>query len=65
MRMEIERRFLVDGRSNKPWRGDNYDNIVQYYLDAVNVDDGQVFFNGNKLASSDVCLLYTSPSPRD
>ena len=56
MRMEIERRFLVDGRSDKPWRGDDYDRIVQYYLDGVNVDDGQVFFDGKRLASSDFDL---------
>ncbi len=30
MRMEIERRFLVDGRSDKPWRGDNLTRLFNF-----------------------------------
>lgn len=56
MRMEIERRFLVDGRSDKPWRGDKFDQIVQFYLHDVKVIDGQVIWNGEELLSSDVDL---------
>ena len=35
--MEIERRFFIDGRSNKPWRDCiKSSSIKQYYLDFIN-----------------------------
>ncbi|MBT5255125.1 MAG: hypothetical protein HOL72_05120, partial [Euryarchaeota archaeon] len=56
--MEIERRFLVDGRSQKPWRSEaqNIHNIEQYYLQASNLNlDGE----GN-LCLSDVIMTNLS-----
>ena len=36
---EIERRFLVDGRGEKPWRNDvDIRQITQYYLDANDIE---------------------------
>ena len=58
--MEIERRFLVDGREEKPWRQhSDVFQIEQHYTvgDWLNVQGLTLTFEN--------CLLYTSPSPRD
>lgn len=56
--MEIERRFLVDGRTQKPWRSEakSIHNIEQYYLQASNLnldEDGY-------LCLSDVIMIRPS-----
>ena len=56
--MEIERRFLVDGRTQKPWRSEakSIHNIEQYYLQASNLNldaDGY-------LCLSDVIMIRPS-----
>jgi len=53
--MEIERRFLVDGRSQKPWRknAQGIHNIEQYYLQASNLNLDE---EGN-LCLSDVRMI--------
>lgn len=40
--VEIERRFLVDGRNDKPWQGGEYIEIQQYYLSEVTYENGEV-----------------------
>ncbi len=40
--VEIERRFLVDGRNDKPWQGGEYIEIKQYYLSEVTYENGEV-----------------------
>ncbi len=59
--MEIERRFLVDGRTQKPWRSEakSIHNIEQYYLQASNLNLDQ---DGN-LCLSDV--IMTRPSKEE
>ena len=59
--MEIERRFLVDGRTEKPWRSEakSIHNIEQYYLQASNLTLDQ---DGN-LCLSDV--IMTRPSKEE
>ncbi|NCG42712.1 MAG: hypothetical protein GWO84_04145 [Euryarchaeota archaeon] len=59
--MEIERRFLVDGRTHKPWRSEakSIHNIEQYYLQASNLNLDQ---DGN-LCLSDV--IMTRPSKEE
>ena len=40
MAIEIERRFLVDGRKDKPWRSEDSITMTQYYLsDVIHIDD--------------------------
>ena len=49
---EIERRFLVDGRSDKPWREcDSKINIKQYYLDsaALEINQQSIAYTGFEL----------------
>jgi CYTH domain-containing protein len=58
--MEIERRFLVDGRTQKPWRSEakSIHNIEQYYLQASNLNldaDGY-------LCLSDVIMIRPFPN---
>ena len=50
MGVEIERRFLVDGRGLKPWRGKNKSQIFQTYLDNVKHIDGEIRWSGFVLA---------------
>jgi len=53
--LEIERRFLVDGRSQQPWRNEaqSIHNIEQYYLRASNLN---LDAEGN-LCLSDVIMV--------
>lgn len=51
MGVEIERRFLVDGRGLKPWRGENKSRIFQTYLDNVKHVEGEIRWNGFVLAN--------------
>ena len=49
---EIERRFLVDGRGDKPWREcDSKINIKQYYLDsaALEINQQSIAYTGFEL----------------
>ena len=51
---EIERRFLVDGRAEKPWRNtDEKLQITQYYLDANDIlfRDSAIFYRNEVLVS--------------
>lgn len=51
--MEIERRFIVDGRIDKPWRdGFDSNHIRQYYIpyDSFTVLENRLLFDGSKLA---------------
>ncbi|MED6338860.1 MAG: CYTH domain-containing protein [Candidatus Thermoplasmatota archaeon] len=51
---EIERRFLVDGRSNKPWRNSTEKfQIAQYYLDSKDIEfhDLAINYRGVSLVS--------------
>ena len=47
--VEIERRFLVDGRNDKPWQGGEYIEIQQYYLSEVTYENGEATWSGQKL----------------
>ena len=50
--MEIERRFIVDGRTDKPWRnGSNSNHIRQYYIpyDRFALSENCLLFDGSKL----------------
>ncbi len=49
MGIEIERRFLVDGRNEKPWRGGKSSTLSQCYLANVSHVDGKIMWNGNLL----------------
>ena len=47
---EIERRFLVDGREDKPWREcQSKINIKQFYLDSVALEINQARQDAAKL----------------
>ena len=51
---EIERRFLVDGRGDKPWRnGVDIRQITQYYLDSsyIEFQDSAINYRGISLVS--------------
>lgn len=47
--VEIERRFLVDGRNDKPWQGGAYIKIQQYYLSEVTHENGEVAWRNQML----------------
>ena len=53
MGIEIERRFLVDGREEKPWRGGECKSIFQSYLENVKHVDGKIFWNEYLLVEDD------------
>lgn len=44
--VEIERRFLIDGRKEKPWRDGKHFEIKQYYLSEVTHNNGVVAWRG-------------------
>ncbi len=51
---EIERRFLVDGRGDKPWRNTaDIQEITQYYLDSSDIEfhESAINYRGVSLAS--------------
>tara|TARA_B100000925_G_scaffold185386_1_gene140097 strand:- start:41 stop:580 length:540 start_codon:yes stop_codon:yes gene_type:complete len=56
MGVEIERRFLVDGRNEKPWRTGNSSTMVQYYLANVSHIDGKIMWEGNLLVEDEIKL---------
>ena len=53
MGIEIERRFLVDGRNQKPWRGGEAISMNQHYLSNVNCKEGRISWNDIVLINSD------------
>ena len=53
MGVEIERRFLVDGRQEKPWRVAEYIEIVQCYLSDVVHNDGKIIWKDRVLAEDE------------
>ena len=53
MGIEIERRFLVDGREEKPWRGGMSKPISQSYLENVKHIDGKISWNEHLLVEDD------------
>lgn len=53
MGIEIERRFFIDGRENKPWRGGNSIPMLQYYLSNITHNNGVISWNGVDLVQED------------
>ena len=53
MGIEIERRFLVDGREEKPWRGGVSKPIFQSYLENIKHIDGKIFWNEHLLVEDE------------
>ena len=53
MGIEIERRFLVDGREEKPWRGGVSKPIFQSYLENVKHIDGKISWNEHLLVEDE------------
>jgi len=53
MGIEIERRFLVDGREVKPWRGGESKSIFQSYLENVKHIDDKISWNGHLLVEDE------------
>lgn len=47
--VEIERRFLIDGRKEKPWQGGKHIEIQQYYLSEVTHENGIIAWRGKSL----------------
>jgi CYTH domain-containing protein len=47
--VEIERRFLIDGRKAKPWQDGKHIKIQQYYLSEVTHENGRVTWGGKTL----------------
>ena len=60
MGIEIERRFFVDGRGEKPWRGERLLSIFQCYLTGVKLEEGNIVWNGHNLARADTDLSNIS-----
>tara|TARA_B110001452_G_C15238449_1_gene428794 strand:- start:1340 stop:1879 length:540 start_codon:yes stop_codon:yes gene_type:complete len=56
MGLEIERRFFVDGRNDKPWRSANSLAIFQCYLSGVTHSDGVIFWQGHSLTNEERVL---------
>ena len=59
--IEIERRFLVDGRAQKEWRGGDSISIFQCYLTGVSHIDGSIAWNGSTLVNDDRELSISLP----
>ena len=53
MGVEIERRFLVDGRKDKPWRSGESSAIFQSYLDNIKHIDGKIFWKEHLLVEEE------------
>ena len=60
MGIEIERRFFIDGRGEKPWRGERALSIFQCYLSGVTFDEGKIVWNGHNLAQEEEDLVNIS-----
>lgn len=58
--VEIERRFLVDGRNDKPWQGGEFLEIQQYYLSEVTYENGEVQWRGHTLVETHSDLVDTA-----
>ena len=56
MGIEIERRFLVDGRDEKPWRGNKSSEINQFYLKNVKQVEDEITWNGKLLVKEERVL---------
>jgi CYTH domain-containing protein len=50
--VEIERRFLIDGRKAKPWQDGTHIKIQQYYLSEVTHENGRVTWCGKTLVEA-------------
>ena len=57
MGVEIERRFLVDGRNDKPWRCGKSSAIFQTYLDGVKHIDGRIMWRNHVLVEESRALV--------
>ena len=57
MGVEIERRFLVDGRNDKPWRCGKSSAIFQTYLDGVKHVDGKIMWRNLVLVEESRTLV--------
>jgi len=57
MGVEIERRFLVDGRNDKPWRSGKSSAIFQTYLDGVKHVDGKIMWRNHVLVEESGALV--------
>lgn len=51
MGLEIERRFIVDGRSDTPWRSGNSISIFQFYLSGVSHSEGAIVWKDHSLTN--------------
>jgi CYTH domain-containing protein len=60
MGVEIERRFLVDGRNSAPWRKCESIKISQCYLSGVSHIDGEIMWNGKLLVSDERAITSIS-----
>ena len=56
MGIEIERRFLVDGRYDKPWRTGNQSEMCQHYLSGVSHVEGKIIWSGIQLIEEEEVL---------
>ncbi len=53
MGIEIERRFIVDGRDGMPWRSGNTISMFQCYLSGVSHSEGAIVWNGYSVTNED------------
>lgn len=53
MGVEIERRFLIDGRGDKPWRGGDSIPMFQCYLSGVIHENDVISWNGHDLVEEE------------
>jgi adenylate cyclase len=56
MGLEIERRFIVDGRDDTPWRSGNSISIFQCYLSGVSHSEGAIVWKGHSLTNEERVL---------
>ena len=56
MGLEIERRFIVDGREDTPWRSGNSISIFQCYISGVSHSEGAIVWNGHTLTNEERVL---------
>jgi CYTH domain-containing protein len=60
MGLEIERRFIVDGRDGTPWRSGNSISMFQCYLSGVSHSEGAIAWKGYALANEERVLGNSS-----